>query len=518
MTTQYTRNFALAMPDFRTGPWHDLVNGDFYKIDQLLYGAYSLTSALPWQNSTLYPGGSNAVDTINYSTWISLVAHTSAAVPTTFAQDRTAHPTYWKQVLSGFVPRGEWQHNTHYFPYDLAYQTTQGIFALCTIEHVSNSAGTILNDSANWSFLVDFHNIGLSTAMAVSYSNVNSPRFTAVNVQQALDQTEDMITALDAVNVNQGNSITALQNKDIVHETRMTAIENKDIAQDASIAGMVNVYVARTGDYMSGPLQITSNSEAYLRLNRGTKTIWILNNSTDFYLIPGETAGDTLGPLRPLAINLTTGVVTLGQNTYVNGDVNVSGSLYSSLFQCWGNVTVNGMLNTQAITAQGYLSVINYISSNTGYRTKHGQTGGFSSEYFNFEWTGSALQPWAGDTMTGIVCDPRVKRDVHLLDVNALELVSKVKTVTFRYKDVSIFRDDGKRHIGFIADNLEKVFPEAVIGATTAKNANGDIQPANLDLTPLVSLLMKAVQELTKRVEELESAPRVSHTKKEPRK
>jgi hypothetical protein len=38
MTTKYTQYFRLALPDFRMGPWHDLINEDLIRIDELLYG------------------------------------------------------------------------------------------------------------------------------------------------------------------------------------------------------------------------------------------------------------------------------------------------------------------------------------------------------------------------------------------------------------------------------------------------------------------------------------------------
>ena len=45
--------------------------------------------------ATAYTAGQSAVDPQDSSLWICEVSHTSAALPTTFAQDRIAHPTYW---------------------------------------------------------------------------------------------------------------------------------------------------------------------------------------------------------------------------------------------------------------------------------------------------------------------------------------------------------------------------------------------------------------------------------------
>jgi hypothetical protein len=48
-----------------------------------------------WINSTSYAVGDVAIDSDLGTVWSCLVANNSAAAPTTFAQDRAAHPSYW---------------------------------------------------------------------------------------------------------------------------------------------------------------------------------------------------------------------------------------------------------------------------------------------------------------------------------------------------------------------------------------------------------------------------------------
>lgn len=52
-----------------------------------------------WTNATPYAKADLALDTADTTYWVCAVAHTSAAAPTTFAQDRAANPTYWRQSL-----------------------------------------------------------------------------------------------------------------------------------------------------------------------------------------------------------------------------------------------------------------------------------------------------------------------------------------------------------------------------------------------------------------------------------
>ena len=52
-----------------------------------------------WANVTVYAKADLAKDTVGVSYWVCAVAHTSDAGPTTFAQDRAANPTYWRETV-----------------------------------------------------------------------------------------------------------------------------------------------------------------------------------------------------------------------------------------------------------------------------------------------------------------------------------------------------------------------------------------------------------------------------------
>lgn len=240
MTTEYTPNFGLALPDFRMGPWHDLLNSDLRKIDQILFGALSSVDTPPWANNTFYDVGVTAFDQDDASTWMCGVAHTSALTGT-FGDDRIAHPTYWVRLLTGFAPRGQWLNSTNYFPYDLVYDASLGVMALCSLRHVSSATGNIKDDASFWEFLIDMSASDLSAAIAVTYSNAGSgiPR---TNVQEAIDYVQSEIVALNNVNISQGNDIIAIQTKNNTQDTslaslgsRMTTAESSNASQDSSI-------------------------------------------------------------------------------------------------------------------------------------------------------------------------------------------------------------------------------------------------------------------------------------------
>ena len=194
MTTQYTKNFRLNLPDFRMGPWHDLVNQDFIKIDELLLGLAQGTDTIAWDNNTLYSAGTTAIDLVDYTYWVCCVTHTSAPLPTTFAQDRTAHPTYWTRVVTGINPRGEWANITNYNVNDMVTVTAEGIIAICSQMHKSSPApATIHTDIAYWKILLNL-SYGIK-AVQVSYDDTVS-LLGKTDVQHAIEVLDARTDAL----------------------------------------------------------------------------------------------------------------------------------------------------------------------------------------------------------------------------------------------------------------------------------------------------------------------------------
>lgn len=210
MTTKYTKNFGLALPDFRQGPWHDLINNDLVNLDSLIFGAMSQANVVPWENSKSFIVGETVLDASDATVWMSTLIHTSPATGT-FEAYRIANPTHWVRLLTGFAPRGEWMQSTQYFPYDLAYDSAHAIMALCEVKHISTATGSIRDDEANWAFLLDLSMAELATAATVTYTNATSPTIPADNVQDAIDYIESQLVELDNINIMQGENIDALE-------------------------------------------------------------------------------------------------------------------------------------------------------------------------------------------------------------------------------------------------------------------------------------------------------------------
>jgi hypothetical protein len=86
--------------------------------------------------------------------------------------------------------------------------------------------------------------------------------------------------------------------------------------------------------------------------------------------------------------------------------------------------------------------------------------------------------------------DARLKTAIEPLSGDALSTVMALRPVTFSWIDT------GERQVGFVAQDVEAVLPDAI-----ARPNGTDIR--HIDLAALVSVLTKAVQELQGEVAEL---------------
>ena len=89
----------------------------------------------------------------------------------------------------------------------------------------------------------------------------------------------------------------------------------------------------------------------------------------------------------------------------------------------------------------------------------------------------------------GALSDRRHKKDIKPLAIDGLATVEKLRPVTFEWKEP---KDDGMKgeQIGFIAQDVEEVLPQAVLTANDADKTKG------LKYDELIPVLTKAVQEM----------------------
>lgn len=154
--------------------------------------------------------------------------------------------------------------------------------------------------------------------------------------------------------------------------------------------------------------------------------------------------------------------------------------------------------NTQAKFPQG-LTAGTQISATSGVYTGDSDvfgTGGTPREGFEYNspvWW-SQLKQKDFKSITGTASDRRFKKNITASNVNALKILSRINPVSFDY-----IEDNQHVNLGFIAQNVQELIPEAVSHQSKDKD-----KMLYLVYQNFVPYLIKAIQELSVKVEELE--------------
>jgi hypothetical protein len=234
----------------------------------------------------------------------------------------------------------------------------------------------------------------------------------------------------------------------------------------------------------------------------------IYNNS----LAGGTGAFILLNPFVPIygdgvgGINTGGGVTTAGLIlTHYNGSSSGGEAIYA---------TAGGIRSDAGGTAlylpNGDISCQGIVAASSGYG---GTTGGVAIRCTNgavqSDHSGTAFYAPNGN----VVCvsltqssDIRIKRDVWSYDAGLAE-VTALRPITYCFNGRGGTVEDGRRHIGLIADEVEGVMPE-MVGTMSRMLDPGDSAPTEiktLDTTALIFTLVNCVKELAARVASLEA-------------
>lgn len=117
-----------------------------------------------------------------------------------------------------------------------------------------------------------------------------------------------------------------------------------------------------------------------------------------------------------------------------------------------------------------------------------------------FNQAGSGVYMGDGGTSWISTSDQRLKTNIQTLPAaSGLSAIMKLEPVTFNWKDA---RNASSEHLGFIAQDLQKSFPELVstIGTTTIQHADGSTEVVTntlgVDYSNLVVPTIKAIQDI----------------------
>jgi hypothetical protein len=201
-------------------------------------------------------------------------------------------------------------------------------------------------------------------------------------------------------------------------------------------------------------------------------------------------------------VNAITGDVT-NESTIINGAdniINVSGATIIGGSGCSITGDYSAILNTYDVSCANRYCLISGTGTPAAltsgdYQLNFTYAGGYSLFSNSARTTGMTMgvsaSAWAA------VSDIRKKKNITPYTENACDKLKEVKVIKYHYNHQE---DDEKLKLGLSAQNLQRVYPEYVQVDETTEDKFLSVEYSNMTVP-----LIKAVQELTARVEKLES-------------
>ena len=219
----------------------------------------------------------------------------------------------------------------------------------------------------------------------------------------------------------------------------------------------------------------------------------------------GSLGTNPLGNALIADFSTTTRLIATGANTttagvfkFINASSNASVYLESMTLDASGRLLVN---TASVIGGSGdTLQIAGKTTAGTDYCSMYTGTSTtvYGARYYHTSAVVGSITFTASGTAYNIASDYRLKESVKPL-FGGLDRINALKPSTYKWK---VNGSDGE---GFIAHELAEVIPAAVTGKKDAVNEDGSIQPQQVDLSKVVPVLVAAIQELTARVQTLET-------------
>lgn len=285
------------------------------------------------------------------------------------------------------------------------------------------------------------------------------------------------------------------------------------LATQAYVAGSLTGYLPLTGGTISGSLVVKGNVSAQNMLAYNAIYPSTVANS-QFYIASNST---------DVIINFQNGWCLAWGRT--DGRLRfISGS--RELFVCDGSG--DGAFYGNLLADQGV-----FIAGNSGYKlwmdTSSNRHIQFTNDLWKLTWRGAdgllyfsrfdGAVLWSCDASGNTVipgrsyalshelnCDMRLKTDIEPFNAGLTELL-KLKPSSWRFNGSGGVNDDGRRHVGLHAQDLEAVIPESV-HVIPEKQITTDEKVTDqlaVDTTPILAAVINALHEISDRLAVLEA-------------
>jgi hypothetical protein len=276
---------------------------------------------------------------------------------------------------------------------------------------------------------------------------------------------------------------------------RVTAVSGS--AGYTTNTGTVTSVAVSAGTGLSGGGTVTTSGTITLNVDLNELTTSTTNGDGDYFVVV-----DSVGAQK----KLTKGNIALSEFNNNSGWTSNTGTVTS--------VATSGGLTGGTITTSGTISISSDARPNANQ-----YFGGSGGEYFYYDNTNSLVRGYVnsaevmrlyggttgchfdGDVIaySTTISDERLKDNIETVE-GSIEKLKQIRGVTFTRKH------NGEKSAGVIAQEIEKVLPEAVKEKTLGLQT-GDEETLYkvVEYDALHALLIEAIKELTARVEELEA-------------
>lgn len=276
MAISYTTNFRLPIPEAGRTPWQTYYQELATVLDAVLGRFVAIGGFLgAWQNSTMYSVGQKLVDEDEGTVYECTVAHTSAASPDTFEEDRTARPTLWRTWSSIGTSSGVWVAGRSYAVNE--FVTSGAKWAVCISAHTSGSDFDLDATAGKWSVLVDLTAYGTVTfpitvaqggtnATSAANARTNLGLVIGTNVQAYNANLATIASYADVANLSTLQGYSNMTNLTTLQAATITAaglelLDDANAAAQRTTLGLGTAAVLNVGTGANNIVQLDGDSK-----------------------------------------------------------------------------------------------------------------------------------------------------------------------------------------------------------------------------------------------------------------
>jgi hypothetical protein len=288
------------------------------------------------------------------------------------------------------------------------------------------------------------------------------------------------------------------------------ALEDNTIG-DGNTAVGARALQTFVGDNNAGKTNTTGGENTFMGWNAGA----VLSTGDNNTIIGSQANASASGATNQTAIGQ--GCTAVGDNSVTLGNASVTAVYASSdsgaVVHCAGigdgtdtlvaidtsnNVKINGA-GVQDTGNPGWTFIAG--NSNQGSILEHacGDAGETIATFRTTSGVAGSIATSGTSTTFATSSDYRLKENEVAIS-DGLTRLNQLKPYRFNWK-----HDKDTTVDGFFAHEVSEIVPEAIVGLKDAVNDKGEIDPQGIDQSKIVPLLVKAVQELSAKVTELEN-------------